>query len=104
MGVTIKNKSILQNTLNVDFGDMNVFIKFGTEWCIPCQELDKILVNIPNSIVYYVDVDDDEFEDILEINNINTLPYTFIKYKKNTRTFYGVKSHAEIIKLIDTIK
>lgn len=104
MGVSIKNKSILQNTLNVDFGDMNVFIKFGTEWCIPCQELDKILVNIPNSIVYYVDIDNDEFEDIMEINNVYTVPYTFIKYKKNTRTFSGVKPLDEIIKLIDTMK
>ena len=62
MGVNIKFNSALKNLINMDFGETNVFIKFGTEWCVPCQELDKILVNFPNSMLYHVNLDNDEIQ------------------------------------------
>tara|TARA_B110001450_G_scaffold247782_1_gene263236 strand:- start:5458 stop:5775 length:318 start_codon:yes stop_codon:yes gene_type:complete len=104
MGVTIKNKSVLQNTLNVDFGEIIVFIKFGTDWCIPCQELDKIVVNVPNSVVYNVNIDDDEFENVMDEYNFKTIPYTIIKYKKETRHFSGGITTEQVNRLIDDIK
>ncbi len=104
MGVTVRNNSVLKNLLQMDFGDTCVFIKFGTDWCIPCQELDKILVNIPNSMLYHVNLDNDEFDYVMEEYNFTTMPYTIIKYKKDSRSFSGVVTQEQIIKLINDMK
>lgn len=104
MGVTVKYNSVLKNLLQMNFGENCVFIKFGTDWCIPCQELDKILVNIPDSILYHVNLDNDEFDNVMEEYNFTTMPYTIIKYKKDTRNFKGVITEEQIIKLIDDMK
>lgn len=104
MGVTVKFNSTLKNLFSMDFGEITVFIKFGTDWCIPCQELDKIVVNIPNSVVYHVNLDDDEFENAMEEYNFKTIPYTIIKYKNEMRNFAGVITTEQINKLIDDIK
>jgi thioredoxin-like negative regulator of GroEL len=101
MGVAINYNSVLKNLLSMDFGDKCVFIKFGTDWCIPCQELDKILLKIPNSILYHVNLDDDEFVNVMEEYNFKTIPYTIMKYKKGSRNFAGVVSEQGINKLID---
>ena len=104
MGVNIKFNSALKNLINMDFGETNVFIKFGTDWCVPCQELDKILVNFPNSILYHVNLDNDEFENVMEEYNFKTIPYTIAKYKKDLRNFSGVMAAEKINKLIDDMK
>lgn len=104
MGVAVRNNSVLKNLLQMDFGDNLVFIKFGTDWCIPCQELDKILVNIPNSMIYHVNLDNDEFDNVMEEYNFTTMPYTIIKYKKDSRSFSGVVTQEQIIKLTNDMK
>jgi thioredoxin-like negative regulator of GroEL len=104
MGVTIKFNSVLKNLLSMDFGDTTVFIKFGTDWCIPCQDLDKILVKIPNSMLYHVNLENDEFENIMEEYNFKTIPYTIIKYKQDIRTFQGVITETQINELMDSMK
>lgn len=104
MGVTVKYNSVLKNLLQMNFGENCVFIKFGTDWCIPCQELDKILASIPNSIIYHVNLDNDEFDNVMEEYNFTTMPYTIIKYKDNTRNFKGVITEEQINKLIDDMK
>lgn len=104
MGVTVKFNSALKNLINMDFGETIVFVKFGTDWCVPCQELDKILVNFPNSILYHVNLDNDEFENVMEEYNIKTMPYTIIKYKKGSRSFSGVVTQEQINKLINDMK
>lgn len=104
MGVTVKFKSVLKNLLQMNFGENFVFIKFGTDWCVPCQELDKILTSIPNSILYHVNLDNDEFDNVMEEYNFTTIPYTIMKYKDNTRSFKGVMTEEQINKLIDDMK
>jgi thioredoxin-like negative regulator of GroEL len=104
MGVSIKSKAVLNNVLQMDFRDNIVFIKFGTDWCIPCQELDKILINVPNSIVYHVNLENTEFDDVMEEYNFATIPYTIIKYKKEINNFKGVITQEQINKLIDDMK
>ena len=104
MGVTVKFNSALKNLINMDFGETNVFIKFGTDWCVPCQELDKILVNFPDSALYHVDVEDVEFDGTMEEYNYKSVPYTIIKYKKKTRNFSGVSSEENIKRLINEMK
>ena len=104
MGVTVKYNSILKNLISMDFGDNLVFIKFGMDWCIPCQELDKILTSVPDSILYYVNLDNDEFDNVMEEYNFTTVPYTIIKYKKDSRSFRGVITGEQINKLINDMK
>lgn len=104
MGVTVGTNSILKNILNMNFGELIVFIKFGTDWCIPCSELDKIVVNIPNSMVYHVNIDNDEFENAMDEYDFKTIPYTIVKYKKDTRNFAGVITVEQVTKLIADIK
>jgi thioredoxin-like negative regulator of GroEL len=104
MGVTVKFNAALKNLINVNFGNSIVFIKFGTDWCAPCQELDKILVNFPDSLLYHVNLDNDEFEHVMEEYNFKSIPYTIVKYRQDTRTFSGVKNEEQINKLIDDMK
>lgn len=104
MGVDIKYIRVLRNVLSMDFGDTCVFIKFGTDWCIPCQELDKILLSFPNSILYHVNLDNDGFDDVMEEYNFTTIPYTIIKYKNDMRNFSGVVTEKYINELIDDMK
>jgi thioredoxin-like negative regulator of GroEL len=104
MGVTVRNNSVLKNLLQMDFGEKSVFIKFGTDWCIPCQELDKILTSFPNSMLYHVNLDNDEFDNVMEEYNFTTMPYTIIKYKNDSRNFKGVITEEQINKLIDDMK
>jgi thiol-disulfide isomerase/thioredoxin len=104
MGVTVRNNSVLKNLLQMDFGDKCVFIKFGTNWCIPCQELDKILISVPDSILYHVNLDNDEFDNVMEEYNFTTIPYTIIKYKKDSRSFSGVVTQEQINELINDMK
>lgn len=104
MGVSVKFNSVLNNIISMDFGDKIVFVKFGTDWCVPCQELDKILVNIPDSILYHVNLDNDEFDSVMEEYNFTTMPYTIIKYKKDSRDFKGIITEQQIKNLIDDMK
>ena len=104
MGVTIKYNSVLKNILQMDFGDTCVFIKFGTDWCIPCQELDKVLTSFPNSMLYHVNLDNDEFDNVMEEYNFTTMPYTIMKYKNNSRNFKGVITQDQIQNLLNDMK
>jgi thioredoxin-like negative regulator of GroEL len=103
MGVNIINNSSLKNILSMNFGDKYVFIKFGTDWCIPCQELDKILSQIPDSMTYHVNLDNTEFDDVMEDYNFKTIPYTIVKYNKKTANFSGILSSENIIELIQKV-
>ena len=104
MGVTVRYNSVLKNLISMNFGDTCAFIKFGTDWCIPCQDLDKILTSIPNSILYLVNLVNDEFDNVMEEYNFTTMPYTIIKYKSDSRHFRGVITEEQINKLINDMK
>jgi len=104
MGITINNLTAFNNLINIEYGDKIVFFKFGTDWCIPCAELDKILVNIPNSLVYYISVDNENFESYLIENNIYTIPHTIIKYKNKNKKIIGIHTINQIEKYIEELK
>lgn len=104
MAVPIKFVTVLKNIENIDFGDAPVFIKFGTDWCKPCQDLSEQLLNIPNSMCYYVNLDSDEFENVMDEYNFTTIPFTIVKYKKDKRNFSGVLSKDNIIEIINNMK
>jgi thiol-disulfide isomerase/thioredoxin len=104
MGITVNDLKTLNNLINIDYGNKIVFLKFGTDWCIPCIELDKILVNIPNSIIYYIYVDNENFESYLIENKIYTIPHTIIKYKNKIKKIIGIQTANQIEKHIEELK
>jgi thiol-disulfide isomerase/thioredoxin len=104
MGITINNLETLNNLKNVNFGENVVFIKIGADWCIPCIELDKVLVEIPDSIIYHISVDNVNFESFFIENKIYSLPHTFIIYKNGTEQFTGFRTGEQINSLIEKLK
>ena len=104
MGITINDLISLNNLINIDYGDKTVFFKFGTDWCIPCSELDKILINIPNSIIYHISVDNENFESYLMENKIYTIPYIIIKYSNKIKKIIGIHTQNQIEKYIEELK
>jgi thiol-disulfide isomerase/thioredoxin len=104
MGITINNLTTLNNLINIDHENKVVFFKFGTDWCIPCIELDKVLVNIPNSLIYYISVDNENFESYLIENKIYTVPHTIIKYGNKIKKMIGIHTINQIEKYIEELK
>lgn len=104
MGITINDLQTFNNLINIDHEDKIVFFKFETDWCIQCIELDKILVNIPNSLVYYISVDNENFESYLIENKIYTIPHTIIKYNNKIKKIIGIHSTNQIEKYIEELK
>lgn len=104
MGITVNNLSTLNNLINIDHGDTVVFFKFGTDWCIPCVELDKILVIIPNSIVYHISADNENFESYLIENKIYTFPFTLIKVGKKIKKIIGLHTFDNIVEYIEDLQ
>lgn len=103
MGVNILTLESYNQIFNMDFGDMIVFLKFGEDWCVPCIELEKNMSLVPNSMIYTISIENEEFEEFFEENEIFTIPYTIIKYQKFNTSFKGVKTSAEIIDIIESI-
>lgn len=104
MGIIIKDLESLNNIKKINFGETVVFIKIGADWCIPCIELDKVLVKIPNTVIYHISVDNENFESFFIENKIYSLPHTFIMYKNNTEQFIGNRTEEQINSLIKTLK
>ena len=53
---------------------------------------------------YYVNLDSDEFENVMDEYNFTTIPFTIVKYKKDKRNFSGVLSKDNIIEIINNMK
>ena len=104
MGVTIKDFKNYTIINSIDFGEKIVFFKFGADWCIPCNELDKVLANVENSLLYHISIDNEEFESFFMDNKIYSVPDTIIKYKDNTHRFQGVKTLEQINKILKDMK
>lgn len=65
-----------------EINNRNYILKLGANWCSPCKMEDTILkkdsiVNLTNKLnvdVYNVDVDDDNFEELLETYEVSSIP------------------------------
>jgi hypothetical protein len=104
MGITVNDLTTFNTLIKIDYGDKIVFFKFGTDWCIPCIEIDKILVTIPNSLIYYISFDNENFESYLMENKIYTIPYIIIKYGKKIKKINGIHTINQIEKYIEELK
>jgi len=60
-----------------------IVIYFGAEWCGPCEALkerlesEEAIEEMPNLSVAYVDIDNDENDDICDIYRVKGLPSQF---------------------------
>ena len=104
MGVTIKDLSTYNSINSINFGEKIVFFKFGADWCIPCIELDKVLVNVPDSMLYHISIDNEDFESFFMNNKIYTVPDTIVKYKDATTRFQGLRTKEQIVEIIEELK
>lgn len=104
MGVTIKDLSSYNSINSINFGEKVLFLKFGADWCIPCIELDKILENVPDSMLYHISVENEDFISFFMDNKIYTVPDTIIKYKNSTTRFQGVRTLDQILEMIEKLK
>ena len=104
MGATIKDLFSYNSINSVNYGDSVVFFKIGADWCIPCNELEKVLNSIPNSIIYHISIDNMEFESFFMDNQVTSVPYTIIKYQNATTRFKGIRTKEQILELIDFLK
>ena len=104
MGVTIKDLSTYNSINSINFGEKIVFFKFGADWCIPCNELDKVLVNVPDSMLYHISIDNEDFESFFMNNKIYTVPDTIVKYKDASTRFQGLRTEEQIMEIIEELK
>ena len=104
MSVEIKDLTRYNYINNIDFGETVVFFKFGAEWCAPCLKLEETLSDIPDTVIYNISIDNDNFASFLIDNKIYSLPDTIIKYKNCTNRFRGLRTREEIIDIIETLK
>ena len=104
MGVEIKDL-INYNHINcINFSETVVFFKFGAEWCAPCLELDRVISDIPGTMIYSISIDNEDFASFLMDNKIYSIPDTLVKYKESTTRFQGLRTREEIINIIKTLK
>ena len=99
--IKLDNLESYESIDSIDFGKTIVFIKFGTDWCKPCNQLNAVLSKIAGSIIYEVDVQNDEFENIMSVERIYNIPVTIIKVGKYKTKFTGLKTVDEIINIIN---
>ena len=93
---TINNYGGLIRTI----GEHDVcLVKIGAEWCGQCKVLQKTIEDIEKSRsdVYFINVDADEAEDIIEEFNIRNIPVTLvIKKSRVDSKVVGIQSRAEL--------
>lgn len=92
----IEEKLIVHN-------DRLILLDFYATWCAPCKQMDPILKELtreyPNVDFYKIDVDKNEFAEIMEIKAMPT--YMFIKNGQNLYAVEGAMSKNNMAALID---
>jgi thioredoxin len=65
-----------------------VLVKFGADWCGPCQHMDRVLDNFSSSKVKVVRVDIDEMPELAQHYGVHSIPRVFL-----VKDGYAVASH-----------
>ena len=104
MSVTINDFSNYNSINKINFGEKVVFFKVGADWCTPCNELNNIINNIPDSIIYNISIDNENFESFFIENKFYSIPDTIVKYKGSTTRFQGIRTIEQITKIIEDLK
>ena len=104
MGVSIADLNTYNAINSINFGEKIVFFKVGADWCEPCVKLETVLNSIPDSMVYHISIDNDEFTSFFMENKFYTIPDTIIKYKNKTARFQGLITEKDLNEMIDKLK
>ena len=104
MSVPITNLKTYNTINSINFGEKIVFFKIGADWCEPCVKLETVLNSIPDSIVYQISIDNDEFESFFMDNKFYSIPDTIIKYKDRTARFQGLITEESLQQMIEKMK
>lgn len=81
--------------------------KFSASWCGPCKMLAPIMDQVKSEVsgVSFLDVDVDENRDLAFMNSVSSVPTVIIeKNGEVVSRFSGVKTKADIIKLINQFR
>lgn len=85
--------------------DNIILVKFGAEWCNPCNTLNDYIYKIENTYkdnVIFLSVDVDKNEEIIEEYNIKAIPKTLLfKNSIIIDRFNGLVSSTELINRIN---
>ena len=86
-----------------------VLLKFGAEWCGPCQmiapELKELADSNPDITVVDVDIDDPKIDSIKQKYDVQTIPHVvLIVDGKVVETFVGYKPKVAMQEMVDKFK
>lgn len=60
----------------------HVVIEFGAEWCGPCKKMrplvHELIENNPNVELFYVNIDDDDWTELIDSHGVESIPHTDI--------------------------
>lgn len=104
MGVSIADLNTYNAINSINFGEKIVFFKVGADWCEPCVKLETVLNSIPDSMVYHISIDNDEFTSFFMENKFYAIPDTIIKYKNKTARFQGLITEKDLNEIIEKLK
>ena len=85
---TVSNTDELDEII-IENKDKLVLLYFGASWCGPCHKLkdklkdEKLMSNFPELCCIYIDIDNDEFSELCEKYDVQSLPTQFITVLKN---------------------
>ena len=85
---TVSNNDELDEII-IENKDKLILLYFGASWCGPCHKLkdklkdENLMSNFPELCCIYIDIDNDEFSQICEKYNVQSLPTQFITILKN---------------------
>lgn len=77
--ITVHNRNELDNFV-INNNDKIILLYFGAVWCGPCKKLKNILKDeefmkqYEKLSVVYIDIDNDNLEEIVELYNISSIP------------------------------
>tara|TARA_Y100000389_G_C16959366_1_gene270305 strand:+ start:128 stop:454 length:327 start_codon:yes stop_codon:yes gene_type:complete len=82
------------NNYSEQNSDKLILIKFTASWCGPCQSIkpfiQSLLEQYSETIYLEVDVDQDEYKDIVEHFSVNAMPtFIFFKNAQTLKTIVG---------------
>ena len=59
-----------------------IVLEFGADWCPPCKQMRPLVHNVvdqhPLYDLFYINVDDDDWRDLIESHGVESIPHTDI--------------------------
>lgn len=76
--IEVNNLTELYNKINESEIEIS-FIMFSASWCMPCKVLKDKFKKMEHKVnIYYIDIDNDAFDTIIEKYNISSIPFGLV--------------------------